>query len=306
MIFDARRRLHYNNHRNTSYEKENNHIFNSKGVETGGGGGGGGGRGPWPLKVLTGGAWLLQKWRDFVQKEGWNRKAQTEVVAIMRGHLCLRHSVQAVYNKRPVNSLCCRMVATKCQRVILKVEKSPLPKGSISRLYLLTFRVKSIAQTSGSLSLARKPLATSLRQSPSIKLAASLLIIQKETTMTTTRMLFPTVSIRELAKVCVASCWIKRSLSNLAARTYSIKRFGSKEVGSGRFPHTATKTTPGSPCARLQGKSYAGTAPKWSKPVLHQWQREPRMRSHKQDLTIGKKRERSLLPTVAPNCTVRQ
>ena len=152
---------------------------------------------------------------------------------------------------------------------------------------------KSVAQTSGKLSLARKPLATSLRQSPSIKLAASLLIIKKVTKMTTTRILFPAVPIRELAKVCVASCGIKRSLSSPAERTYSRKRFGSKEVGSGRFPHTGTKTTPGSPCARLQGKSYAGTAPGWSKPVLRQWQREPRMRSHKQDLTIEKKRERS-------------
>jgi hypothetical protein len=62
------------------------------------------------------------------------------------------------------------------------------------------------------------------------------------------------------------------------------------EVGSGHFHHTGTKNTRGSPCARLQGKSGAGTAPGWSKPVLRQWQREPTMRSQKQDLTIGKER----------------
>ena len=40
--------------------------------------------------------------------------------------------------------------------------------------------------------------------------------------------------------------------SSPAARTYSRKHFGSKEVSSGHFPHTGTKTTPGSPCAQLQ------------------------------------------------------
>ena len=64
-------------------------------------------------------------------------------------------------------------------------------------------------------------------------------------------------------------------------------------------------------CIRWVGDDFsvnedAGIAPRWSKPMLRQCQREPRMHSHKQDLTNGKKRERSLLPTVAPNGTVRQ
>ena len=184
------------------------------------------------------------------------------------------------------------MVASKCQRVILKIETSPLPKGSVSRLYLLTFR----------LSLARKPLATSLRQSQSIKLAASLLIIQKVTTMTTTRMLFPAVPIRELAKAGSKGAFPAQR----QGRTPENVSEARKSAAVVFLTLVYTKTTPGSPCARLRGKSYAGTAPEWSKHVLRQWQREPRMRSHKQDLTIRKKWERSLLPTVAFNCTVRQ